>query len=776
MRRRIPAWFAPLLLLAACDGDPVGLDREASAPVALPDLPVTQTTSTGDDGSQPALPLVASLLAEGFTFLSPLPETPTTGEFDPSLLSTLTVEVCVPAECGTRALATYHAAAADGGDAVTLDQQGNHYAVSWRPDDLGLPSPAEYSLRALVDGLVVGVARVSLLTDGSGRKQVHAEQAVAVLENQTLRVRFRVHRNAVIAAWRLAQNDASADDIAAMLRSEFDADAVIAGAILLYVHPDAEEEAVRALRAAGYDITGIAALLAHFGHTAEQAAVILAGGGATAFETGAALQQAYEQTMDEVAGLLAASGYDPDAIFDAMYRVGMEVLGDPADFAASVALAAMKGAGYALSDFATGVRDALQDWSKEQVIDVLGRSDYSLGEILALGREVLGLTADVLMARAESWGMPLDAVVDAMRDAGFTVNEIAAAAQTAYDATLQDLAQALLDAGATAEEIAAVAVQVYEQTLEEAAAALHHIGVTGAALFDAIYRTGTNVLGNPADFALNVTLAVMKGTGIALNEFASALRDHMLDWTDEYLVEQLDLTGFSLGEIADAGVNVLGVTAERMASILKNRGVPIDELGDALAAAGVAVHDVASALVEAGFFVELAGDWLVARLGTSEAALARITETLLRAGGSAERVVPWLFSRTGNAVESTARILRLAGASARFVLDHLIGTLGQTPEAAFRLLAAAGFAAAEAAAAASDAGITSLGTIGEWLALHFDTTAEVTLSILDSLEAPLSAFVYVLAFVYQEPLDSAMSLLSAFGFAIDDVVASWPAS
>ncbi len=776
MRRPATPWYVPLLLLLACDADPAGPPPEAAAPDVDPGLPILHTTSVSDGSPDAAIPLVASLLAEGFTYLAPLPETPTTDVFDASLLHDLTVEVCVPAECGTRTLAAYRASATATDDAVTLDQRGTHYAVNWRPDALGLPSPAEYDLRVRVDGLVVGVARVHLLTDGSGRKQVHAQDAVAVLENQTLPVRFRVQRNPVIAAWRLARSDAAAADILAMLRTEFDADAVVAGAILLQVHSGSEDEAVRALRAAGYGSTEIATLLAQLGRSAEQAATILAGAGATAFETGAALVQAYDRTIEQAALLLQASGYDPDAVFDAVYRAGTEVLGNPAEFAAGVALTAMKGAGYALRDFAQGVRAALLDWSSEQVIDVLGRSDYSLAEVVAVGREVLGLTADALMERAESWGVPLDAMVDAMHDAGFTIHEIAFGARTAYDASMEGLAQTLLAAGATAEEVAAVAVEIYEQTLEQAAAVLHQAGVTGAALFDAIYQTSTDVLGNPAEFALNVTLAVMKGTGIALDEFASALRDHVDEWTEEYLVEQLGLTGFSMAEIADAGVNVLGIAVGRMAGLLRDRGVPIDELADALAAAGVALDDVAAALLEAGFAVEQAGDWLVARLGTGEAALAQAVEALLRAGGSADRVVGWLDRKTGHVIESTASVLRAAGLSAGFVLEQLLGTLAQLPPTAFRLLADAGFAAADAAAAAHEAGIAPLALIGEWLALHFETTAGETLAILDSLGAPLSAFIYVLSDVYHESLTTAMGLLGSFGFSADDILALWPAS
>ena len=71
-------------------------------------------------------------------------------------------------------------------------------------------------------------------------------------------------------------------------------------------------------------------------------------------------------------------------------------------------------------------------------------------------------------------------------------------------------------------------------------------------------------------------------------------------------------------------------------------------------------------------------------------------------------------------------------------------------------------------------GGASLADVGEWLARHYDARAELTLSILQSLDAPLAVLIHVLAFVYAVTVDVAAGLLTAFGYSLTDVLASWP--
>lgn len=535
-----------------------------------------------------------------------------------------------------------------------------------------------------------------------------------------------------------------------------------------------EAEAVLALKDAGYDVAAIARVLVALDRTAGDAARLLREAGASAFEIGTALVGAYEQSVEQVAQLLETSGFDAAAAYDAVYRAGTEVLGNPADFALRAAFAAMNGAGYAFDDFRGAVIDGLQQWTNENVTEALGLSGYGMSDIVPFVIDVLGMTVDHVMERAHAWGVPLPDIVHALVDAGAAVDEVAAAAHAAYNAALHDLAQALLDAGATAEQVGTAAIEVYEQTLEDVAALFHEIGVGGEAAFNAVYDIGVEVLGNPADFALSIALAVMKGTGYAFDDFSAALLSPLREWTREQLIDALGISGFTLRELASWMVDVLGLTYDRVAEIGRRWGLPLDEIASALEIARAGAADIADALGFAGFTLDDIGQWLLDRSTAGADALADAAETLLDAGFPVESIADWVWRKTGHVADQAATVLRRAGLSAHQVFAWVVDHVGLGLEAAFAVLHAAGYSAAAAADAAHHTGGASLADVGEWLARHYDARAELTLSILQSLDAPLAVLIHVLAFVYAVTVDVAAGLLTAFGYSLTDVLASWP--
>ncbi|MGH7445030.1 MAG: hypothetical protein ACREKM_09145, partial [Longimicrobiales bacterium] len=267
-------------------------------------------------------------------------------------------------------------------------------------------------------------------------------------------------------------------------------------------------EAAQALKDGGFAVADIAGFLAGLGHTAAEAAPILREIGATAFEVSSALVSEFEQTVQDVSTLLQANGFNAQEAFDAVYRTGVEVLANPADFALTATLAAMKGAGYFFDDFSDALRARLHEWTQENVLDALGLSGFATSDLVPFMIDVMGLSVQHVMERAQAWGVPLDDIVDALVATGATVDEIVAGAIAAYDATVADLGRALVDAGAAAYEIGVAVMDAYDQTVEQVGALFHQIGVAGEQAFDALYRIGRR-LENPPELALHTALAVM---------------------------------------------------------------------------------------------------------------------------------------------------------------------------------------------------------------------------------------------------------------------------
>jgi hypothetical protein len=772
MSPRTGAWLAAISLLTACDGDPTApvLDADAAGMIVAPSAAIADGSAAA-----PGTGALDILMDGAFTFLAPFAAEPTSGEFDASVLPALVLEVCEISACDSPPIATYTSTTGPGSETIRVSEPDELFIVNWMPSDLGLPSPATYRLRVRVAGLTLGHVDVQLVSNGSDLRNAATGETLAFLDRRGVPVKFSVRRNIAISAWLLVSAGASADEIADILVTDGGLGAAATASILASF---------------GYPVADVAVVLRDvFGYTADETVAVLHGLGADAFDIGAALVTGLGHTVEESAALLSRGGFDAETVFAATYRMGVEVLGNPVDFALRVAVATMHGLGYALDDFRDGLLGGLQEWSQENITDALGLSGYAMSDLVPFMLDVMGLTVDIVMAKAESWGVPLSDVVDALVDAGAAIGDIAAGAVAAFDATAAELGQALADAGATALEIGTALMDAYNQTLDETALTLSTLGFQAEVVFNAVYDIGVDILGNPADFALNLALAVMKGAGYTLNDFRDALMDPLRAWTQENIIDALGLSGFATKDLVGFMINTMGMTADRVADIAEQWGVPVDEFVAAMYAAGQQVEDFADAMIDAwgmteeaavaalkdaGYLAADVGEWIYGRLSAGGTlAFENAAKLLADAGYAFDHVAAWVWTRAGGVTDRVVVVLRYGGYSAREITRFLFDTAGRTARTIFVALKAAGFAAADAAEAVFLEAGASLVQVGAWLSEVYGLAADATLGILAALGATLADMISVVSGVYGATLEEATTLLTQFGFSVVDIIAGW---
>jgi hypothetical protein len=763
--RRFNCLAAVLATMAACDSPtgpvPSAEPLAVGAPLAAVLAPVNASTALS--------PALETLLDGSFAFLPPLPPGEAWGAFDPKVLPVLVVQVCdVPTCDGTWTL-SHSSSTGPGSQIIRMEEDDELFILNWRPSELGLPSPATYRIRVVAAGLELGSAEVQLVSNGA--KNAATGEELVLQDNRTLPVKFSVRRNPVLAALLAADGGATATEIAELLVTEFGANA---------------GETALILAALGYPPSDVGGVLADvFGLTADQAVPVLQSVGATAADIGAVLATAFDQSLEEVGSLLAANGFDAEAVLDALYGVGVDILNNPVDFALGTAMAAMRGLGYAFDDFKGALIGGAREWTQENIIDALGISGFSLGELVPFMLDGMDLTVQILMAKVAGWGVELPDVVGALMDAGAAVDEIVAGAIQAFDASAEAIGQALADAGASALEIGGSLLEAFDQTIDEIAATLKDLGFDGEATFNAVYEIGVRILEDPADFALGVALAAMKGAGYTFDSFKGAL----IGWTNENLIDALGISGFTIAELSSFMIDTLGLTAGRIAEIASRWGVSVQDFADAMAAAGQQVADFADAMMDAydlteaavvaalqkaGFTAGVVGDWVFAKLDVATGLGLELGAQLLTGAGYAfEEVAGWVWDQAGE-VPAAAKVLRFAGYSAKQVASFLVNTAGRSTRAVFDALQKAGYGAGEAARAIYDEGGASIVAIGGWLAEFYGLGFEATVEILDGLGATLAELITVLFDVYEASLEQATTLLVGFGYTMADIIAAWP--
>ena len=133
----------------------------------------------------------------GFYWLPPMVKQPNAiGTFDASLSPT--VEICelVGDSCG-EVIATYTTASGPGGELVRIQDQ--QYHVNWHTDEFDLNDASVYriSVRAGVDGVLLGYADVQPAANGSGLKNLDNDEFMGLVDGRTLPIKFRIETGIV---------------------------------------------------------------------------------------------------------------------------------------------------------------------------------------------------------------------------------------------------------------------------------------------------------------------------------------------------------------------------------------------------------------------------------------------------------------------------------------------------------------------------------------------------------------------------------------------------
>lgn len=177
LRPKRAALAALLAVLAACSGGDAPLGPSAG------DGP-RATISDAPRGGNP-----------GFYFLPPMVASPSySGTFDPT--QPAEVEICelVGGVCGP-VLATFTTTSGHGSERVRV--QADHYVVNFHGNRFNLDPAKFYRITVRVGSFVLGYADVDVVRNGKEEKNVDPAVYVAMKQNQTLPIKFRIEVGAV---------------------------------------------------------------------------------------------------------------------------------------------------------------------------------------------------------------------------------------------------------------------------------------------------------------------------------------------------------------------------------------------------------------------------------------------------------------------------------------------------------------------------------------------------------------------------------------------------
>lgn len=169
LRMKRAACLAAILVAAACTD-------HAMSPTA----PTGPRETISDAAHAGAVP--------GFYFLPPMVDNPSySGTFDPALQPR--VEICelVGTACGTT-IATF--TFGTGGGNVRLES--NHYIANWHTKDYNLDVNKYYRISVYQGSFLLGFADVDVVGSGKDLKNVNTGQYIALLDDRTLPIKFRV--------------------------------------------------------------------------------------------------------------------------------------------------------------------------------------------------------------------------------------------------------------------------------------------------------------------------------------------------------------------------------------------------------------------------------------------------------------------------------------------------------------------------------------------------------------------------------------------------------
>lgn len=561
--------------------------------------------------------------------------------------------------------------------------------------------------------------------------------------------------------------------------------------------------------------------LAGAGYVAGEVASALTTMGASAIEIAESLVSGFGESLQSVAAILKANGFDAVATFDAVYDASRRVLNNPVDFTLGVALTAMHGVGYFFDDLKDHLVSGVHEWTTEALLEAgLIPSGFSIAEITTFAVDLAGLTVERVMQLMQAKGAQAEEVIEGLvNSTAATVDEIVRHAVGVYQLSASTVAALLTEAGATAEEIAEGLVRYGGQTLDQVVALLKANGFDAVAAFDAIYGASRRVLNHPVDFSLGVALTAVEGVGYFFEDLKNHLISGVHEWTTELLLEVgLIPSGFSIAEVTAFAVDLAGLTVQRVLELMASKGIPVEQVLEGLVASttatmdeivehttdvygltaetfalamfrigvtadrfgdklisvlGLAEDGAIEALKTAGYGAEQVGDWLWTRYQGVTNRLERVAGALANAGFVFDHVADWVWQRSGNLVNKTVGALRFAQYSARQVFELVAVILNKGAAVAFAGLESAGYGAFETAEAAQLEAQAGFVEIGGWLSEYYSLGLEETLDILDTLGADLGELLSVLVDVYQGGLDLATSLVVKYGYTVQEIIANF---
>jgi len=131
----------------------------------------------------------------GFMFLPPMVRNPQVhGELDPDLDVAVVIVPLGPDDAYLTPIATFTRSWGTGGAKVTVDEE--NYQVNWHVRDFNLPTHITYRILVRVpgdDGQELGFADVKLGSNASQLRNVNTDEYVALVNNRTLPIKFRIN-------------------------------------------------------------------------------------------------------------------------------------------------------------------------------------------------------------------------------------------------------------------------------------------------------------------------------------------------------------------------------------------------------------------------------------------------------------------------------------------------------------------------------------------------------------------------------------------------------
>ncbi|HEX6750724.1 MAG TPA: Ig-like domain-containing protein [Longimicrobium sp.] len=178
LRLKRAATIAAVLAVAACTAD----SRSPTAPGEGPSKTISDAAHSG--------------VVPGFYFLPPLvPQPSYSGTFDAALQPR--VEICELSgtTCSTTIATFYYGAS--GSDSVKVDVGGQSYQVNWKTSNYNLDVNKNYRISVYQGTFLLGFADVDVVGSNKDLKNVDTQQFIALLDDRTLPIKFRIETGIV---------------------------------------------------------------------------------------------------------------------------------------------------------------------------------------------------------------------------------------------------------------------------------------------------------------------------------------------------------------------------------------------------------------------------------------------------------------------------------------------------------------------------------------------------------------------------------------------------